>query len=205
MNKRPLLSLLGLLLLILLTSLYLDGMRRNVRIITERSFPAVRILGDLRDLLSRVQIAFLEDQAIGARPDRKETQARIEQLDRAEELFRSYQKTVVNSFEQELIERVNLAFGEYSSRAKDLLQAELDDRHNAAKLRECVLAYRQLQQHITELRDSRLGRVETRISDVDRRTRRLLQTNLVALGALVLAILVSWFGSRITSHDRHLL
>lgn len=205
MKRRYVLSLVGVLLLLILSmALYLDGMRRNVRIITDRSFPAVRILGDLRDLLSRVQMSFLEEQNIGEARDLQEARARIQQLDRAEELLSSYRKTIVNPLEQDLTERVNLAFGEYSARAKELIQAETGGGDETEKLRECVLAYRQLQQDITELRNSRLGRVETRISDVDRRTRRLLQTNLVALGALVLAIIVSWFGSRVTSHDRHL-
>ena len=203
MQRRIILFLIGFSLLVLLAAFYLDGMRRNVRIITDRSIPAVRILGDLRDLLSRVQISFLEEQSMSVPRSAEEIRSRRQQLDQAAALIRSYRETIISPQGQELCERASAAFDRYRSLTEELLQVEIGAEEATAKLRQCVVAYRQVHQQLAELRNDRMGRVETRISDVDRRTNRLLQTNLVALGALVLAIIVSWFGSRVTSHDAH--
>lgn len=204
MPRRSILLLTGFLLLVLLAAYYLDGTRRSVRIMTERSIPAVRILGDLRDLLSRVQIGLLEKQSLGVPITPQEAQARRQQLDQAAELLQRYRETIVSPQGQELSERANLTLGDYRVQAEELFQVEVAAADATEELRQCVLVYRRLQQDLTELRNDRLGRVETRISEVDRRTSRLLHTNFVALGALVLAIIISWFGSRVTSHDLHL-
>ena len=205
MRRRNILFLTGLTILVLLAAFGLDDMRRNVRIINDRSIPAVRILGDLRDLLSRVQISFLEEQSMSVPRSTEEIRSRRQQLDQAAELIRGYRDTIMSPQGQELCERASATFDRYRSLTEELLQVETGTEAATMKLRQCVVAYRQLHQELAELRNDRLGRVETRISNMDRRTRRLLHSNLVALGALMLAIMVSWCGSRITSHDAHLL
>ena len=203
MQRRTIFFLIGFSLLILLAAVYLDSMRRNVRIITDRSIPAVRILGDLRDLLSRVQISFLEEQSMRVPRSTEAIRSRRQQLDQAAGLIRGYRETIMSPQGLELCERVSATFDRYRSQTEELLQVETGTEAATEKLRQCVVTYRQLREELAELRNDRMGRVETRISDMDRRTSRLLHSNLVALGALMLAIMVSWFGSRVTSHDAH--
>lgn len=203
MNRRHLFWLLGILLVALALGYFFDRTRRDAAVLAEQSFPAVRMLGDLRDLLSRVQMDVLEERGLGAPSAAVRPDERNRELEQAAEVIERYRATIVNPAGNILRDRVASAFGEYRNRLEQLQSTGEGAAEEAERLRECVQAYDRLHSELAALRSHRLERVEDRISRMDRAARRGWRTNLVALALLFGAIIACWIGIHKTAHDAH--
>lgn len=186
-NKRSLFLPCVLLLLAVAAGFLIYKIRGNVEVLTTRSLPAIRIIGDLRDTVSRLQLAVLEDQLRASGTSHEEMTAHRLQLAVALGLIQEYRDTAANPRDLELIEGVATAFEAYRARIET-------PRPEAGPLPEELLkAHHHLQHKLAELREYRLGRVSDRISSVERVALAMWRTNTVALAVIMLALVVTAF------------
>lgn len=198
MKKKSLLLPVILLLFACAAVYLLYRVRSNLEVLTERSLPALRTLGDLRDTISRLQIAILEGELQGAELVPQVLNERRLRLKGAAGLIDDYRSTMANPRDHELIDRVSVAFEVYRVKVENLLSSGsvIDERRFL--LSDCISVHHSLQHKLAELRNYRMGRVEDRISSVDRVADGMWKTNFVALCVLVVAILLigllAWLG-----------
>lgn len=195
--------LLALVVLASVSGYFLYRTRGEVEVLAERSLPGVRLLGDLRDLVSRVQIGLLEERSLHSAATPGPADERLAQLDEAARLLERYGATVVSERGRELTERVAGSLADYRAGVEALLATASHDAAEAERVRGCMDAYRRLHLDLAALREERFGRIEDRISKVNSDTRRGWATNLIALGVLAIGVLVSWLGVKHIAHDAH--
>jgi hypothetical protein len=203
MTRRFLVFATLALLCTLVLGFYFNRAHGEAKVLFRRSIPAVRVLGDLRDLLARVQISVLETSGLEADARVVDEGSRRLQLEQAATLFERYRATIVSKEGLELSERVAAALAHYRTQVDAFEAASLDAASRTTRARACSLAFAELHRELAALREYRLSRVEDRIENMDRAARRGWRTNLVTLGLLVVAMLLTWVGIQKTAHDAH--